>query len=90
MEVRSASDVFGNCGAQAQCRCPWQRIGSKALRRPEKEPWPLTGTLRKGFYNRMGKLDAPIPATKVIGTMTFSNSLVLGLVYRFIESGTYC
>jgi hypothetical protein len=79
MEVRSANDVFGNCGAQTQCRRLRQRIGSKALRRLEKEPWPLTSTLRKGFYNRMGKLYAPIPAAKIIGPMTFSNSLVLGL-----------
>ena len=79
MEVRSANDVFGNRGAQTQCRCLWQKIGSQTLRRLGKEPWPPTGTLRHGFYNRMGKFYARISATKVIGPMTLSNSLVLGL-----------
>jgi hypothetical protein len=29
MEVRSANDVFGNCGAQTQCRRLWQNLVQK-------------------------------------------------------------
>ena len=41
--------------------------------------WRAISALSEGFYYRVGEIPAEIPATKVRGPMTISNSLVLGL-----------
>ncbi len=67
MEVGSAKGVFGNCGAQAQCRCLQRKTGSEALRGLRSGAWTATGALGDRFYNRLGKFRTQIPAAKVMG-----------------------